>query len=218
MGATGGWEIPESAKKWREDPKQVGGNLKKGSPVLLDNGWHAFALGWWLFNEEVEKVFAWTDNYYDVDAPAFVMWKFKDSEKPRHVVPQYGNLEFSLMPEMEIPSNYYSTDEFIEIIASRGLLKINQVTAQGNKMSDSEIFAPIVVVRDGKVETYAGFEKDWKYSFINATKHFISSVKNDEDPILSGEQAREILKFNLAAIKSAEICKEVFLDELENAS
>ncbi len=211
MGSKGGGEIPEGANKWRRDPKQVGGS-KKGSPVLFDNGWHAFTLGWWLFGENIEKVFAWTDNYQGIDAPAYVMWKFKASRE--HVVPQYGNMEFSLMPEMKLPSNYYPTDEFIEIIGSRGLMKINQGTSIGNQMSNSEIFAPIVIIRDGKVETYTNFEKDWKYSFINATKHFIEAVKGNKEPILSGEQAKNILKFNLAAIKSSELGKDVYLEEM----
>ena len=93
MGAKGGWSVPESADKWRLDPNQVGG-AEKGSPVLLDNGWHAFTLGWWLFGEEIEKVFAWTDNYKGIDAPAYVMWRFKASRE--HVVPQYGNMEFNM--------------------------------------------------------------------------------------------------------------------------
>ena len=211
MGSKGGGEIPEGANKWRRDPKQVGGS-KKGSPVLFDNGWHAFTLGWWLFDENIEKVFAWTDNYQGIDAPAYVMWKFKASRE--HVVPQYGNMEFSLMPEMKLPSNYYPTDEFIEIIGSRGLMKINQGTSIGNQMSNSEIFAPIVIIRDGKVETYTNFEKDWKYSFINATKHFIEAVKGNKEPILSGEQAKNILKFNLAAIKSSELGRDVYLEEM----
>ena len=141
------------------------------------------------------------------------MWKYNASRE--HVVPQYGNMEFALMPEMMIPSNYYNTDEFIEIIASRGLMKINQGTSMGNKMSNSEIFPPIVIIRDGKVETYSDFEKDWKYSFINATKHFIEVVKGKGEPMLSGEQAKYILKFNLAAIKSAELGKEIYLDQLD---
>ncbi|MHA1489041.1 MAG: Gfo/Idh/MocA family protein [Promethearchaeota archaeon] len=212
MGAKGGWNVSESSKQWRKEPKQVGGDPSKGSPVLLDNGWHAFTLGWWFFNEEIEKVFAWTDKLYGVDAPAFVKWKCKD--KRHHLIPKYGNMEFSLMPEMELPSKYYPTDEFIEIIGSRGLMKINQITAQGNKMSESEIFAPIVIIRDGKVETYTNFDKDWKYSFINSTKYFIDAIKNNKKPLLSGEQARYVLKFNLAAIKSAKIGKEIFLDEI----
>jgi len=208
IGNKGGWEVPKSPNNWRRDPKQIGG-AKMGSPILFDNGWHAFALGYWLFNEEIEKVFAWTDSFSGIDAPAFVMWKCK--EKEGNLVPKYGNMEFALMPEMKIPSKYYPTDEFIEIIASRGIMKINQGTSIGNKMSNSEVFAPIVIVRDGRVETITDFEKDWNSSFINATNYFIEVVKNGKTPILSGEQARNILKFNLAAISSSELKKEIYL-------
>jgi predicted dehydrogenase len=209
MGAIGGWKVPDSAKKWRKDPNMAGG-IENGSPVLLDNGWHSFALASWIFGEEIEKVFAWTGNYMGLDAPAYVMFKYKQSRE--HIVPQYGHLELSLMPEMQIPSKYYPTDEFIEIIASRGIIKINQGTSIGNKMSDSKIFAPIVIIRDGKVETYENFDNDWKNSFKGATKHLIDVAKGKKEPILSGEDARKILKFNLAAIKSAQIRKEVVLD------
>jgi predicted dehydrogenase len=209
MAAKGGWNVSLSADKWRLEPEQVGGT-SKGSPVLLDNGWHAFTLAWWFYEEEIEKVFAWTDNFRGLDAPAYVMWKCKKNKNK--LMPQYGNMEFSLMPQMKIPSNYYPTDEFIEIVASRGLMKINQATSIGNKMSESEVFAPIVILRDGKVETYSDFNKDWKYSFINATKHFIDVVKGNGEPILSGKQAKYILKFNLSAIKSAELGKEIYID------
>jgi predicted dehydrogenase len=212
MGSTGGWKIPESANEWRKDPKKVGG-AKEGSPVLLDNGWHAFALASWIIGEDIEKVFAWTDKFHGIDAPAYVMFKYR--QKIDHVVPQYGQIEFSLMPDASIPSKYYPTDEFIEIIATRGIMKINQGTSIGNSMSNSEIFAPIIIIRDGKVEALDKFQKDWKYSFINATNHFIEAVKSNKEPILSGKKARDILKFNLAAIKSSELGREVFLEEIE---
>ncbi len=210
IGARGGWSIPESAELWRKDPKKIGGG-REGSPILFDNGWHAFSLAQWFFNEEILKVFTWTDNYQGLDAPAYVMFKYKQGIE--HVVPQYGNMEFALLPEMNFSdSKYYPVDEFIEIIASRGIMKINQGTSMGNKMSDSEIFPAIAIIRDGKVETYNDFEKDWKYSFINATNYFIDVVKKGGNPVLSGKKARDILKFNLSAIKSAEQGKEIYID------
>lgn len=212
MGAKGGWNVPSRAEEWRKDPRKMGG-AKRGSPVLFDNGWHAFVLAIWLFNEDIEKVFAWTGNFQQIDAPAYVMYKYKENRE--HVVPQYGTMEFTLMPEMMIPSNYYPTDEFIEIIASRGVMRINQGTSIGNIMSQSEIFSPIVIIRDGKVETYNDFEKDWKFSFINATNFFIDAVKNNKNPILSGEKARDVLKFNLAAINSSELGKEIYVDDMK---
>lgn len=210
LGTSGGWEIPESAEKWRLDPKLVGGGVK-GSPILFDNGWHAFTLARWLVNEEIDKIFAWTGSYNGMDAPAYVLFKYKQSKE--HVVPQYGQMEFCYLPEMEIPSPYYSTDEFIEIIASRGIMRINQGTAIGNAMTKSDVFAPIIIIRDGKVETYNDFNNDWKQSFINATKHLIEVAKNEKKPVLSGYEAKKVLKFNLAAIKSVEQKKEVLLDE-----
>ena len=123
-------------------------------------------------------------------------------------------MEFSLMPEMQIPSYYYSTDEFIEIIASRGIMKINQGTSMGNSMSKSVVFAPIVLIRDGKVETFNEFEKDWKQSFINATKHLIEVAKGNKEPILSGQQAKYILRFNLAAIRSSELGNEMLMKKI----
>jgi predicted dehydrogenase len=210
MAGKGGWIVPDDANKWREDPKMVGG-AKLGSRVLLDNGWHAFALAFWFFGEEIEKVFAQTGNYNGIDAPAYVMFKYQ--QKCEHLIPQYGHMEFSLMPEMQIPSKYYSTDEFIEIIASRGIMKINQGTSIGNVMSKTEIFAPIVLIRDGKVETFKEFDNDWKKSFINATKHLIEVAKGNKNPILSGGQAKNILRFNLAAIESSESGKEIIINE-----
>ena len=139
------------------------------------------------------------------------MWKCK--YKDEDLVPKYGNMEFILMPEMNIPSNYYSTDEFIEIIASRGIMKINQCTSIGNEMTNSNIFSPIVIIRDGEVEAFYDFELDWKHSFMKATQHLIEVAKNNKEPILTGDQAREILRFNLAAIKSADLGQEVYLDD-----
>jgi predicted dehydrogenase len=208
MGKKGGWFVPKSSEDWRSIPKKVGGS-KKGSPVLFDNGWHNFVLACWFFNNKIEKVFAWTDNYQGIDAPAYVMFKYKQEND--QTVPQYGSMEFCLMPEMEIPSKYYPTDEFIEISGTKGIIWINQGTSIGNKMSESHIFPPIVIYKEGQIESYSEFEKDWKYSFINATHHFINVIKNNGEPILSGTQARRILNFNLAAIKSAETGKIVFL-------
>jgi len=210
MAGKGGWMVPNDAKKWREDPKMMGG-ADSGSPVLLDNAWHSFALAAWIFDEKIEKVFAWAGNYNGMDAPAYVMFKYEQNQE--HLIPQYGNMEFSLMPEMEIPSYYYPTDEFIEIVASRGIMKINQGTSIGNPMSNSDIFAPIIIIRDGKVEIYNEFEKDWKQSFINSTNHLIEVAKGNKEPILSGEQAKYVLRFNLAAIRSSELGNEILMED-----
>ena len=213
MGSRGGWNVSESAKKWRKDPQQLGGAPKKGSPVLLDNGWHAFALGYWFLERKIEKVMAITDNYEDLDTPAHVLWKYKENNEIKNRYPQHVKLESYLLHDMEIPSYYYPTDEFIEFNGTKGVLWVNQCTSIGNQMTKSGLFPPIVIYKDGNIQTFRDFERDWKFSFISATKYFINIIKNGGDPILSGEMARYILQFNLAAIKSAQINKEVYLDD-----
>ena len=79
---------------------------------------------------------------------------------------------------MYLPSPYYSADEFISIVGTKGIMWINQATAGGNVMSDSEIFPPIAIFRAGKIESFSDMERDWKYGFINSTKHFIDVIKN----------------------------------------
>jgi len=194
--------------KWENTEK----NTIVAYPSLFDTGSNAFSLARWLINEEIVKVFAWTGEYSNVEAPIFVNWKFQRKEE--HVVPKYGNMELALMPNIEIPSKYFPMDEFIEIIGSRGLMKINQCSSIGNKMKDSPVFKPLVIVRDGKVEVSNKFQKDWKYNFINATNYFIEAFKTNKEPILSGKDGKNILKFYLAAIKSAQTKKDVYLEEL----
>ncbi len=213
MGSRGGWNVTESAKKWRKNPLQLGGDPKKGSPVLLDNGWHAFALGYWFLEKKIEKVMAVTDDYEGLDTPAYVLWKYKKNNKTIKQYPQYGKLESYLLHDMEIPSNYYPTDEFIEFNGTKGVLWVNQCTSMGNQMTKSGLFPPIVIYKDGDIQSFHDLESDWKLSFMNATKHFINIIKNGGVPVLSGEIARNILQFNLAAIKSSQLNKEVYLDE-----
>lgn len=212
IAGKGGWEQEGKSNDWRSEPQKVGGDSERGSPILFDNAWHAFALTRLFFQEKIEKIFAWHDTFHGLDVPAYVMFKFQQLEN--HVVPQYGNMEFTYLPEMKIPSEYYSTDEFIEIVGTRGLMKINQGTSIGNPMSNADAFAPIIVVRDGKVEPFTNFKKDWKFSFMNATKHFINAARGNAEPILSGHQAREILKYNLAAVESASKGHEVRIKDM----
>ncbi|TFF98206.1 MAG: Gfo/Idh/MocA family oxidoreductase [Promethearchaeota archaeon] len=196
IGSNNGWNIQDEEKE-------------KGFLNLLDIGWHSFALPRLFFKEKIKKVFGWSSEYKGLKVPAYVMFEFEQTEK--HPVPQYGNLEFSLLPEMKLPSNYYPVDEFIEIIGTQGLMKINQGISIGNAMTDSDVFAPLIIVRDGKVESYNEFPKDLKYSFIKATEHFINTAKGKKRPLLDGETAKSILKFNLAAIQSSQKEKEIYL-------
>lgn len=213
-GTSGGWEIPTSTWKWRFDPESCGGGLECGSPFIFDDGYHKFWLALHLMEEKIEKVYSWIDRHIDMDIPAYVMWKYRPPEDSEFIMPHYGTLEFNYAQEMNLPSPYYPGDEFISIVGSKGIMWINQATSGGNVMSKSEVFPPIVIFRDGKIETISDMERDWKYGFINSTKHFIEVIKNNGVPLLTGEEGKYCTQFTLAALKSSVLGKEICPDEI----
>ena len=130
-------------------------------------------------------------------------------------MPTYGTMEYNYAPHMILPSPYYPEDDFISITGSEGIMWINQATAGGNIMSKSKVFPPIVIFRDGKIETITDMERDWKHGFINSAHHFINAIKNDGEPILSGEEGKYTTQFALAALKSSMIGEEINPDDIK---
>jgi predicted dehydrogenase len=186
------WPVPLAAWAWRFDPKTCG-----GGPLVFDDGHHKFSLGW-FFTGMAEEVHAWIgktaiipgDSTFCTDSPAIISWKFPNN--------RVGSLEVVHTPEMVVDSIYYSQDDRIEITGTRGVI---WVTRGHGKMMD---IPPVIMYKAQKVFTFSDMEVDWKYSFINSTRHFIEVYFKGEPPSLTGEQGREILRFALAAQESAQ--------------
>lgn len=193
------WPVPPSAWAWRFDPKTCG-----GGPLVFDDGHHKFSLGW-FFMGMAEEVHAWIgatpvfpgDTTICTDSPAIVSWKFPNN--------RVGSLEVVYTPEMTVDSIYYAQDDRIEITGTRGVI---WVTRGHGKMMD---IPPVVMYKAQKVFTFSDMEVDWKYSFINSTRHFIEAYFKGEPPSLTGEQGREVLRFALAAQQSAQSGQSVRL-------
>jgi predicted dehydrogenase len=211
----GGWEVPKGTWRWRIDPNSCGGGLDCGSPFVFDDGYHKFWLALYLIEAKIEKVYAWIDRYAGLDVPAYIMWKYKPLKEREFLVPSYGTMEYNYSPHMIIPSPYYNEDEIIIITGSKGIMWINQATSGGNIMSKSEVFPPIVLFKDGKIETIQNLKRDWKYGFINSTKHFIKAIKEGGLAILNGEEGKYTTQFALAALKSSMTGKEICPDDIE---
>jgi predicted dehydrogenase len=167
-----------------------------GGPFIYDDGIHKFSMALWLMNQQrVEEVYAWID-YFSVvrDIPSYIFWKYPNlnPDKP----PKYGSMEFTLAPNLYYPSNYYGCDEFIEISGTKGIMWLNQCTAGGNFLSKTPQYPPIVVYVNGKVEMFGeDLPRDWRYSFINSTNHFIKVIKRGGEPIYTGEQGKALCIF-----------------------
>jgi|AGTN01.3.fsa_nt_gi Predicted dehydrogenases and related proteins len=198
-----GWKVDTLSWTWR-----LNDTLSGGGPVVFDDGYHKFSLFVDVLGE-AEKVFAWIDETKVLagltqDAPAVVVWKYKDKKV-------YGVWDITSSEGLYIKGKYYNCDERMEITGSRGVLWLTRCTA-----SMLEDVAPLIMYKDGKITEYRDIPSDWQDAFINSTRDFIDAIKNDREPVLSGERGREVLKFALAALDSSAGKREIYLDSYED--
>jgi predicted dehydrogenase len=196
-GGTGGWDIPTSAWEWRMFEKEAGRGLQ-----TFDHGHHLWAAAWFLLGD-IERVSGWIDSLDGiVDSPSVIMWKYRDAVR-------YGMCEYAHGADLNIPSKYYANDEWMEITGTKGIIMIHRCTGDINPGPGVSLF------KGDDWQHYADVETDWVSGFVGATRNFISAVRGDADPLLSGEEGREILKINLAISKSARVRREVYVDEMD---
>lgn len=207
----GGSELPETG--WKVDPLswtwRLNESLSGGGPVVFDDGYHKFSMFYDLLGRP-EKVTAMIDESKLVgnlaqDLPAVIMWKYADKKV-------YGVWDITCSDDMYIQSKYYTCDERMEITGSRGILWLTRCTA--TLLPD---VAPVIMYKDGKVTEYWEDPNDWQDSFRNCTHDFIDSIKEDRDPVLTGERGKAVMEFALAAIESGNKGGEmVYLDKYKD--
>ncbi|MHA1265816.1 MAG: Gfo/Idh/MocA family protein [Candidatus Helarchaeota archaeon] len=193
------WKVPLGTWKWRIEEEN---NYKM--PNMFDDGYHKHSVIRMFLNRSIRSVQAWAGGYriYKVikvvDMPAVVIYKTKSSAK-------YGVWNLSVGPRLPIKSEYYGCDEAVEIQGSKGILFINGCT--GNMFAGCECGGPGApglywIDERGEWHGECDMKTNWKWSFINSTRHFIEAIKNNTEPILSGKDAREILQITLGIVKS----------------
>jgi len=191
--ATGGpsMTVDMKALLWRRNFENCG-----GGSWIYDDGIHKLSMALWLMDQEkVDELYSWIDYFTTVmDSPSLLCWKYpsKKLDDP----PKYGSMQFTLAPNVYYPSNYYDCDEFIEISGTKGMMWLNQCTSGGNIISKTPQYPPIVVYSGGEVKVYGEeLPRDWRFSFINSTEHFIRAIQEGHDPIYTGDQGRNLCIF-----------------------
>ncbi|MCL2508015.1 MAG: Gfo/Idh/MocA family oxidoreductase [Oscillospiraceae bacterium] len=198
-----GWEVDPKSWLWRFNE-----TLSGGGPTVFDDGYHKFSVIMYLLGD-VEKVFAWIGRTQIIpgvynDCPAAIMWKHRDKQL-------FGVWDVVSSDEMFVQSKYYTCDERVEITGSRGVIWVTRCT--GEMLPEA---APVLMYRDGKLTEYWDVKHDWADSFEASTRDFVDAVKNNREPVLSGERGREVLKFALAAVDSSAKNQEIYLDSYED--
>jgi predicted dehydrogenase len=192
------WKVPLMTWYWRIQEKH---NYKM--PMIFDDGYHKHSVIHMFFKgNKIKSVQAWKGAYriykiIKVDSPAMIIYKVSNKK--------YGTWNTSIAHRLPIKSNYYGCDEYVEIQGDKGIIFVNGCT--GNMFEGCECGGPggpgvYWIDENGDWKNDCTMKTDWKYGFINSTKHFIKCIKEDLDPILNGQDAREILQIDLAIIKS----------------
>jgi predicted dehydrogenase len=195
-GPTGGWKVPESAWQWRIQEAR-----EKRGPITFDHGHHLWSTAWYLLGK-IEKVHAWIDSIDGIsDSPASVMWKYKNKKA-------YGVSDISQTNSLNIPSKYYSNDEWIEITGQRGIIFIHRCTGNIHK-------GPALSFFNGRSIRHFNPKSDWAEGFKGATDNFIKAIRGQAAPMLSADDGKEILKYAIAVRKSSDLNRTVYIDELE---
>ena len=185
--AESGWAVPPAALAWRLDPARNG-----GGPLVFDDGHHKFALAW-HFMGQAEEVHAWIGSTAApggaLDAPALVSFRFPGG--------RVGNLEVVFSPELAVDTDHYAQDDRVEITGTEGVIWINRGHGQLGRV------VPLQLHRGGVTTDYRTPESGWESSFVHATRHGIEALRGGAQARLSGRDAREVLRFALAAQQAA---------------
>jgi predicted dehydrogenase len=207
-----GWEVDVSSWIWRMQEE-----LSGGGELVFDDGNHKFSIARYFMGEP-ESVFAYIGktpiegaeniningkvmSFYE-DAPSMITWRCKDSKR-------YGVFDITYSKDLEVNTDYYACDERVEITGSKGVLWVTRCTGKMLQIPT------LIIYKDRKMFTYDDLRDDWADSFIDSTKDFIDAIKNDRDPVLTGEDGRKVLKFSLAAIESSKCNKPINIDEFD---
>jgi predicted dehydrogenase len=197
-----GWEITPRTQAWRMDPETCGGGA-----TTFDHGYHCFNMARYFMPEEIERVHAfvhWTQlgPNQRIDGPALVSWKYAGE------VPRYGSWEVIASLGMRVRSDYYASDDRIELHGSEGILWINRCTG---KLLDEP---PLVLYREGETRAFHDLACDWAESFRLGGIDFIDALVTGRAPAQAADEARQTLAVALAVARSAAESREVALDEV----
>jgi len=192
----GGWDMPVASYDWRFDEFAEGRFSE-----TFDHGHHEWATAWYLMGE-VERVAAWIDSVDGVlDSPVTVMWKHKQGKR-------YGICEFVYAEKLHIPSRYYPNDEWFELTGSGGIIFIHRCTGDIHG-------GPAVSLFNNEGWThYDRVESDWAEGFRGALENFVDAIEGKAEPLLTGDQGREILRMSFAIYQAARKRRDVYLEEL----
>src|SRR5262249_9770546 len=159
------------------------------------HGWHQLAVAHWL-SGPIRRVFGWVRRTpitpdYSLDTPATFVWEHHNDVR---VV-----LEIVLAPEMYYRSDYYSDDERIEVVGSKGYVRCSRISGRGVQEPS------VVVYRDGEMREFHALPDLPPDAFAASAALGIDYFTGATDElVVDGDTARQVLVSLLTALESAD--------------
>ena len=197
--STEGWEVPAEAMAWRFDPGRSG-----GGPQVFDDGHHKFASAWYLHGFPT-TVHAFIGSSFNgvLDSPSVVTWQYADGA--------VGSFEATFSPELAMHGAYYGQDDRIEVTGTKGVI---WVTRGHGRMSD---LAPVILYTGQRTIHMDDMDADWGVSFVKSGRHFVKALQESADPVITGQQGRDLVPGTLVRHKSSDQHKHcLFLSALRS--
>jgi predicted dehydrogenase len=184
----GGWDVDPRAWVWQFEQSQAGRGI-----LVFDDGWHKLAVAHWMFGP-VARVWAWIGatelgGGFAIDAPTTIVWE--------HATGVRGVLDITFAPQMYFRSDYYTCDERFEVTGTSGYARVNRVTAMGIQQPSLEVYA------DGVMRQHHALADDLPSSFRGSARNMVDHLTTGSELSMSAADAREVLRFLLAAYESA---------------
>ena len=174
-----------------------------GGGVVFDMGCHAFEFFRWMLDKpEIESVYADMGTYVHKD-------KTKGDDNSILIV-KFANGATGLAEESWAKKG--GMDDRSEVYGSEGVAYANLL--MGNSIltySDQGYGYAVEKAGSTKGWSFTIYEEAWNYGFPQEMEHFVDCVKNDKEPIETGEDGRVVLEMIFAAYESARAGKKVNL-------
>jgi len=174
---------------------------KSGGGVAFDMGCHAFEFFRWMAGKPpVESIYADMGTYVHKD-------KTKGDDNSILIVKFAGGIT-GLAEESWAKKG--GMDDRAEVYGSEGLAYANLL--MGNSIltySDTGYGYAVEKASSTKGWSFTIYEEIWNYGFPQEMEHFVDCVKNDKQPLETGEDGKIVLEMLFAAYKSARTGKKV---------
>ena len=174
---------------------------RSGGGVALDMGCHAFEFFRWMLGKpEVESVYADMGTYVHKDKTR--------GDDNSILIAKFAGGATGLAEESWAKKG--GMDDRAEVYGSEGVAYANLL--MGNSIltySDTGYGYAVEKASSTKGWSFTIYEEAWNYGFPQEMEHFVDCVKNDRQPLETGEDGRMVLEMIFAAYESARTGKKV---------